>query len=98
MIGDGATEFGEEAKRLLADAPETPGWAEEFEGPFEDYKKLSRQENSGLLVVTHGLDVESAPFGNISHAVSSHALTAMGDMLSSEAGLKTPHQNQAAAP
>ena len=92
-----AAEFGDEAKRLLASTPETSGWAEEFEGPFEDFKKLSRQENSGLLVVTHGVGVESAPFGNIANSVSSHALTAMGDMLLSGSGVRTAQQDQAAA-
>ncbi|HEX5798292.1 MAG TPA: hypothetical protein VFX79_02955 [Candidatus Saccharimonadales bacterium] len=88
-----ASELHDQAQRLVSGTVETPSWAEEFEEPFEDFKTMSRQENSGLVVVTHGSDTESASFGkNTGPSVSSHALTAMGDMLINEAGLKAPAQ------
>lgn len=84
-----ASELHDQAQRLVSGTVETPGWAKEFEEPFEDFKKMSRQENSGLVVVTHGNNsVESASFGDTGPAVSAHALTAMGDMLMNEAGVK----------
>lgn len=85
-----AAEFAAKAEELLASTPNTPGWAVEFEEPFEDFKTISRQENSGLVVVVHsGNSAESSSFGDMAPAVSAHALTAMGDLVLNEAGLGT---------
>jgi hypothetical protein len=83
-----AAELEAQAQKLLTGTVETPKWAEEFEEPFEDFQAHSRQENNGLVVVTHGDNTESASFGNTGPAVSAYALTAMGDMLMHGAGLK----------
>lgn len=74
--------FNKASGQLLAQDTKAPEWSSSFEEPFENFKKLTRQENTGLLVTAHQQSSESlavSSFGETTPTISAHALVLMGN-------------------